>query len=122
MELKNVEIIKIGELKEFANDFKLVEFVVKDQSSQYPQFITLQSVKDKAENLIKFNKVGDLVDCSINLKGREWVNPQGEVKYFNTIEAWKVFKAETTIHQAEAMVNNNFPPADDLSDLGDLPF
>ena len=69
-------------------------------------------------NLIKYNKPGDKVDISINLRGREWTNPQGEVKVFNTIEAWKVFKSEIkTVGDAANMIDEVIPPADD-----DLPF
>jgi hypothetical protein len=32
-------------------------------------------------------------DVSFNLKGREWISPAGEAKYFNTVEAWRVDKA-----------------------------
>lgn len=119
MELKNVEIVKIGELKTFPNsEFYLVEFVVKT-NDQYPQLIQLQANKDKADNVIKYNKVGDIVDCSINLRGREWTSPQGEVKYFNTIECWKVFKSaskegavletEKTSSPSVAQDNNDLP-------------
>lgn len=112
MELKNVEIIKIGELKTFANDFKVVEFVVKTDDGEYPQLLTLQSTGDKAENLLKYNKVGQRVDCSINLRGRSWTSPEGEVKYFNTIEAWKVMKAGDDFKPEVAVVEEE----------GDLPF
>ena len=27
---------------------------------------------------------------SINLRGREWVNPQGETKYFNSVQGWRI--------------------------------
>jgi hypothetical protein len=37
--------------------------------------------------------VGEQIEVSFNLKGREWTSPQGEVKYFNTIEAWRIEKA-----------------------------
>ncbi|HEY1040372.1 MAG TPA: DUF3127 domain-containing protein, partial [Bacteroidia bacterium] len=30
---------------------------------------------------------------SFNLRGREWNSPQGETKYFNTIDAWRLEKA-----------------------------
>lgn len=93
MELKNVEIIKIGELRTLANDFKVIEFVVKTDDGDYPQLLSLQSTGDKAENVLKYNKVGQRVDVSINLRGREWTSPDGVVKYFNTIEAWRVMKA-----------------------------
>ena len=96
MELNNVEIIRIGEVKKFDNsEFYLVEWHVKTDE-QYPQFLSLQSNKEKADNLIKYNKVGDKVNVSINLRGREWTNPAGETKVFNTIEAWKVTKANDT--------------------------
>jgi hypothetical protein len=93
MEIKNAKIIKIGELQTFANDFTKVDFVVETQE-QYPQKIQLEAIKDKADNLIQYNKVGDIVDIAFNIRGREWVNPQGETKYFNSLQAWKVFKAE----------------------------
>ena len=126
MELKNVKIKSIGEIKTFGDaGFKVVKFVV-ETADQYPQVLELQCTQDKADNLIKFNKVGDNVDCSINLRGREWTNPQGEVKVFNTIEAWKIFKAEpssTAMAQATAMIDETFAPATDLKEAdNDLPF
>ena len=130
MELKNVEIISIGEIRRFDNsEFYLVEWVVKDDSGQYPQFLKLQSNKDKADNVIKYNKVGDRVDVSINLQGRQWTNPQGEVKTFNTIEAWKVFKVDLSddnVKNGAEVVDAVFEPLeaskinDDQED--DLPF
>jgi hypothetical protein len=123
MELKNVKIKSIGEIQTFGDaGFKVLKFVVETTDEQYPQVLELQCTQDKADNLIKFNKVGDVVDCSINLRGREWVNPQGETKVFNTIEAWKVFKAEegTTASTPPAP----FQPATDIKeeDHDDLPF
>jgi len=31
-----------------------------------------------------------MVDVAINIRGREWTSPQGEIKYFNSIEAWRI--------------------------------
>ena len=118
MELKNVKIKSIGEIKTFGDaGFKVVKFVVETTDEQYPQVLELQCTQDKADNLIKFNKVGDVVDCSINLRGREWTNPQGEVKVFNTIEAWKVFKSEANteaVNAAAKVIDKAFAPEDDL--------
>ena len=113
MEIKNVEILRIDELKTFDSGFKLVEWVVKTDE-QYPQVLKLQSIKEKAEDFIKYNKVGDKVDVSINLKGREWTNKVGEVKVFNTLEAWKVFKAKDDDKLEE--------PVSDVEIDDDLPF
>lgn len=120
MELKNVEIIRINELKKFeGSEFYCVEWHVKT-NEEYPQILNLQSNKEKADNLIKFNKVGDKVDVNINLRGREWTNPAGEIRVFNTIEAWKVFKTE----EATTQPTPTFEPATDLKeeDHDDLPF
>ena len=36
------------------------------------------------------NKVGDKVDVNINLRGRKWTDPNGQVKYFNSIVGWRI--------------------------------
>jgi len=131
MELKNLEIIKIGELKTFKNDFTILEFVAKDDSSQYPQEIQFQCVKDKAENFLKYNKVGQRVDIDFNINGRSWLK-EGESednrRWFNSLDAWKVTKSnntETALSQAAAVIDAAFEPAGDLNkDVSDdgLPF
>ena len=122
--MKNVLIKSIGEVQEFgANGFKVAKFiVVDDSSSEYEQILELQCTQDKADNLVKFNKAGDRVDISYNLRGREWTNPQGEVKVFNSIEAWKVFKADNS---AGGIVVEDYKEVDASSlDVAtdDLPF
>jgi hypothetical protein len=73
-----------------ASDFKKRDVVITSQE-QYPQDILVQFVQDKCDLLNNF-KVGDGVEVGINLRGREWVNPQGETVYFNTIQGWKIHK------------------------------
>ena len=87
--------------------FKKRELVVATEE-QYPQFISINFVQDKCDLLNNYN-VGDAVKVSINLRGREWVNPQGETKYFNDIQGWRVEKL-----QAEAPVAGMapMPPAE----------
>ena len=46
-------------------------------------------IQDKCEQLDAFN-VGQELNISFNLKGRKWTDPQGNVKYFNTLQAWKL--------------------------------
>lgn len=67
------------------------EFVVTDASSMYPQDIMFQLTQDKC-SLGDAIQVNDQVEVSFNLRGREWTSPQGEVKYFNTLEAWRIDK------------------------------
>ncbi len=56
---------------------------------QYPQFISLQLTQDKCALLDAYN-VGDDLKVSFNLRGREWTAPDGVVKYFNSLEAWRL--------------------------------
>lgn len=94
-----------------SNGFRKRECVITT-SEQYPQDIQIEFVQDKCDLLNNFN-VGDTVDVSINLRGREWINPQGEAKYFNTIQGWRIessdVKPEATMEQQGS---NNEP--DDL--------
>jgi len=43
-------------------------------------------------SLIDAANVNDQIEVSFNLRGREWTSPAGEVKYFNTLEAWRIEK------------------------------
>lgn len=84
----------IGQEQQVTEKFSKREFVVTDTSSQYPQDIMFQLTKDKCSVLDQFIE-GENVEVSFNLRGREWISPQGEVKYFNTLEAWRVEKADS---------------------------
>ena len=78
-----------GEVKTFgAKEFKKQELVVTTDD-QYPQDIMIEFTQDKCD-LINSYKVGQDVKVSINLRGREWVNPEGEAKYFNSIQGWRI--------------------------------
>lgn len=68
--------------------FKKREFVITT-NEQYPQDILMEFTQDKCDLLNKY-QVGQEVKVSINIRGREWINPEGIAKYFNTIQAWKI--------------------------------
>ena len=83
----------IGDVQTFGNNgFRKREVVVTTEE-QYPQPIMVEFVQDKTDLLNNFN-IGQNVKISINLRGREWVNPQGETKYFNSIQGWRIEKIE----------------------------
>ena len=81
----------IGDTNQVSEKFSKRDFAVKTTDSQYPQHVLFQSVQDKTA-LLDIVSVGDTVEVSFNVKGREWTNPEGEVKYFNTLEAWRIEK------------------------------
>lgn len=68
--------------------FKKQNLIVTTEE-QYPQHIQVEFNQDKCD-LIKSLVPGQSVKVFYNLRGREWVNPQGETKYFNSIQGWKI--------------------------------
>ena len=111
------KIKKIDETKSYGTSgFKKRELVVTTDE-QYPQMLLVEFVQDKCDLLNNYN-VGEDVKVSINLRGREWVNPEGEAKYFNAIQGWRIEKLETgtpnEIPPIEAV--DAFEPADNITD------
>ena len=82
----------INETQQISEKFSKREFVISETSSMYPQDILFQATQDKC-SLLDSVKVQDQIEVSFNLKGREWTSPTGEVKHFNTLEAWRIEKA-----------------------------
>ena len=64
-------------------------WVIDDENADYPQTLEVEVAQDKV-NLFNNFRPGQPLTVSINLRGREWTNPQGEVKVFNTLQCWKV--------------------------------
>jgi len=110
----------VGDTLNVSASFVKRELVVTTDE-QYPQHISIIFVQDKT-NLLDNYRLGDNVKVSINLRGREWVNPQGETKYFNDIQGWRIEKvAETNdieVHKPTFEPATNFNEDDDSG----LPF
>lgn len=107
--------------------FKKRELVVTTDE-QYPQDILIEFTQDKCDILNSY-KQGEAVKVSINLRGREWTNPQGEVRYFNGIQGWRIERTAAAVPLSQQYVNNQqpaqqFAPQTNLSDdePDDLPF
>ncbi len=111
------KIKQIGETETFgAKGFRKRMFVVTTDE-KYPQHIPLECVQDKVDLLDKF-KVGQFIKVGVNVQGREWINPEGEAKYFLSLQAWSINLLEGDAPDA------GFEKAEDLNtvDPGDLPF
>lgn len=115
----------IDETKTFgSNGFRKRELVITTEE-QYPQHLLIEFVQDKTSLLDSFRE-GEAVKVSINLRGREWTNPQGETKYFNSIQGWRIEKLDASsggdIPPVPPM--DAFEPVDELNeeDQDDLPF
>ena len=112
----------IGEVQTFgSNGFRKRELVVTTDE-QYPQMIMIEFVQDKCDLLNSYS-VGQDVKVSINLRGREWINPQGEAKYFNSVQVWRI-ESLSQAASSQAPPAEQFQPAPDLTsdEPDDLPF
>lgn len=131
MELQGI-VKKISDIQTFASGFQKRELVLLTQE-QYPQPINIEFLQEKI-NLLDNVSEGENIKIGINIKGREWTSPQGEVKYFNSITGWRLEKlaeassAEPTqaapaskpVSNASSEAANENPFADEEDD--DLPF
>lgn len=108
--------------------FRKRELVVTTDE-QYPQHIMVEFTQDKCDLLNNY-KAGEAVKVSINLRGREWINQQGEAKYFNSIQGWRIERlqdagsAPSSAPNAAAPETPVFPSAPSFTeeDHDDLPF
>jgi hypothetical protein len=122
--LGKIEVINAEQ--QVSASFKKRELVVTTDE-QYAQSILIEFHQDKCD-LLNGYKIGEDVKVSINLRGRSWVNPQGETRYFNSIQGWRI---ERTAAQAPAQQQSppmpsaaTFAPATNLNEeeADDLPF
>lgn len=123
----------IGQLKlkydtqKVSDKFQKRDFVLAtDLSTPYPQFVSFQVTQDKCTMLDSFNQ-GDEIKVQFNLRGREWSSPQG-LKYFNTLEAWRIEKVGSSqsnnSNQNNNSNDNHQAPVfnSSIDDSDDLPF
>jgi hypothetical protein len=83
-------LLKKFDTQNVSSTFKKREFVLNtDEASKYPQPLLIQLTQDKVNLIDSFNE-GDQLKVQINLQGKSWLNPQGELKYFNSITAWRI--------------------------------
>ncbi len=118
MQIKG-KLIVLGQTIQVSDKFSKRDFVVQTDE-MYPQSIQMQLSQDKC-NLLDGIHVNDVIEVDFNLRGREWTNPQGEVKYFNTLDAWRI----TPIQQnqtPQSQPTQTEPAKAQCKGYDDLPF
>ena len=89
-------VLLIGPTQQVSEKFSKREIVLTTEAaSQYPQTVAFQLSQDKC-GLADRLKVGQDVTVQFNLRGRAWTNPQGETKYFNTLDIWRIEEGAAT--------------------------
>ena len=85
----NGKVKKVFQTVKVTEKYSKREVVITTKDGMYEQDILLHCSNNQTD-LLDGIRVGDNVDCKFNLKGREWTNPQGDVKYFNSLELWQI--------------------------------
>ncbi|MEM6629220.1 MAG: DUF3127 domain-containing protein [Bacteroidota bacterium] len=120
------KLIEKFDIKQVSDTFKVREFVVEYADNPlYPQFISFQLTQDRC-GLIEPMSQGAMIQVEFNLRGRKWTSPQGDVKYFNTLEAWRISPVSEQVASPGQMPPPPVPPeamdVTNMPDSDDLPF
>jgi hypothetical protein len=119
---KLVEIFETAKIKE---TFQKREFVLEYATNpKYPELVKFEVVQDKCALLDDF-RVGQDVSVEFDLRGRRWTDQQGTVKYFNTLQAWRL--AASDVASGDTQAKQPAAPDIDTTDYGagksdDMPF
>ncbi|MEL7145536.1 MAG: DUF3127 domain-containing protein [Bacteroidota bacterium] len=126
------KLIEKYDTQNVTDSFRKREFVIEyADNPQYPEFVKFELIQANCDQLDGFQP-GQEINVSFNLKGRKWNDPKGGVKYFNSVQAWRLEKVNdmaappagtpdsapsNDMNPPEWLTNNPAPSVDD-----DLPF
>jgi len=116
------KILEISDTQKISDKFQKREFVIEYvENPQYPEFLQFEMIQDKCSQLDDY-KEGEEVNVYFNLKGRKWTNPQGQVKYFNSLQAWRLEKEAGNAPPSPGTEGLQEPEWMDSDGEEDLPF
>ena len=114
----------IGDTKTYGdNGFRKRELVLTTEE-QYPQHILIEFIQNNCELLDNYG-IGQTVRIGINIRGREWESPDQGIKYFNSIQGWRIESLDDQVMDSvpeDLPIENDNPPKDDDLTEDDLPF
>lgn len=129
MEVTGILKVKFDTQK-VSDRFQKREFVLTTEANtNYPQQVSFQVTQDRCSILDQFN-IGEELRIQFNLRGREWSGPQG-IKYFNTLEAWKIEKIQGgnggasnsgSTNESSSSSSSSPVPVSNFEENDDLPF
>jgi len=111
------KLIEKFETQEVSASFRKREFIVEyAENPQYPEFLKFELIQSNCEQLDPL-QIGSVININFNLKGRKWTDPSGNVKYFNSLQAWRLEQGESSESQEPGEWLK-----EDFSEDNDLPF
>lgn len=113
------KLFEIKDTQQLSETFKKRMFILEYiENPQYPEYISFEVVQDRCSLLDNFQP-GQTVEVSFNMKGRKWISPDGEAKYFNKLQAWRIEQAMLMPSKPSTAAAT---PDTESTDNNDLPF
>lgn len=118
------KLIEKYDTQVISDRFKKREFVIEIKEStpngfEYVETIKFQLTQDKCESLDSMT-LGEDITIHFNIKGKRW-EKNGQVNYFNNLDAWRVEKQVNGGEKAPSASPSNIPPVE-MDETDDLPF
>ena len=108
------KLVEIFDTVQITETFKKREFIIQDNKNpEYPEFVKVELIQEKVSLLDNLN-VGDEINVLINIKGRKWEDKEGNIKYFNSIQGWKIETENEGINQENSEDEINQDSDEDL--------
>ena len=108
------KLVEIFDTVQITEPFKKREFIIQDNKNpEYPEFVKVELIQEKVSLLDNLN-VGDEINVLINIKGRKWEDKEGNIKYFNSIQGWKIERENEGINQENSEDEINQDSDEDL--------
>lgn len=100
------KIKKILDPLTFSSGFRKRELVILTDD-KYPQNILVEFLQEKT-SLLDGLKINDYIKIYINIRGREWINSEGNIKYFNYIQGWQIEKIKSKEPTSSNVIYEDF--------------
>ncbi len=114
------KLIEKYDAVQITDRFRKREFVIEDKqnvgANEFIDTIKFQLTQDRCELVDNF-EIGEEIKLHFNIRGRRW-EKDGQVSYFNNLEAWKVEKVAAETPEAPPHTLDDIPP----EPTDDLPF
>ncbi len=117
------KLVEKFEAVQVTDRFRKRDFVIEQRENagvnEFVEHIKFQLTQDRCDLIDKF-QLGDVIRINFNIKGRRW-EKDGNVSYFNNLEAWKIESQQPSQEVSET------PPPHSIEDIppepsDDLPF
>jgi len=112
------ELVEVFDTVQINETFQKREFILEYiENPQYPELIKFELTQDRCDIIDQY-KVGEMVDVWFNIRGRKWTDPQGVVKYFNSLQAWRIQPpSDTSENDSDTGTESEWSESEEQDDL-----